>query len=80
MSRGLAAGAGVTRVLSDENLALRAVNGDEQAFEAIFDRHHRSLYRYCAAILGSSQDAQDAVQNTMIKVLRALPGEQRIST
>jgi RNA polymerase sigma factor (sigma-70 family) len=77
VSRGLVAGAGVARVVSDESLALRAANGDKQAFAEIFDRYHRSLYRCCLALVGNSQDAQDALQNTMIKVLRALPGEER---
>ena len=70
-------GAGVTRVLSDDRLARRAARGDERAFAAIFDRYHQSLYRYCATIVGDPQDAQDALQNTMVKVLRALPGEER---
>jgi RNA polymerase sigma factor (sigma-70 family) len=68
---------GLTREPSDGSLALRAVDGDERAFAAIFDRHHQSLYRYCLALVGNPQDAQDALQNTMIKVLRALPGEER---
>jgi RNA polymerase sigma factor (sigma-70 family) len=71
------AGAGIERVLSDGRLAQRAVKGDERAFAAIFRRYHQPLYRYCAGILGDPQDAQDALQNTMIKVLRALPGEER---
>ena len=75
--RALGSGSGMTRVLSDDRLARRAVEGDERAFAAIFDRYHQSLYRYCLAIVGDSQDAQDALQNTMVKVLRALPGEQR---
>jgi len=70
-------GSGITRMLSDDRLAQRAVKGDERAFATIFDRYHQSLYRYCLAIVGDSQDAQDALQNTMLKVLRALPGEQR---
>ncbi len=74
---GLRAGSGITRVLSDDRLARRAVKGDERAFAAIFDRYHQSLYRYCLAIVGNSEDAQDALQNTMVKVLRALPGEER---
>jgi RNA polymerase sigma factor (sigma-70 family) len=64
-------------VLSDDSLARRAVKGDERAFAAIFDRYHQSLYRFCLAIVGNAQDAQDALQNTMVKVLRALPGEER---
>jgi RNA polymerase sigma factor (sigma-70 family) len=74
---GLGAGAGIARVLSDDRLAQRAVRGDGRAFATIFDRYHQSLYRYCLAIVGHSQDAQDALQNTMVKVLRALPGEER---
>jgi RNA polymerase sigma factor (sigma-70 family) len=72
-----AAAAGFSRLLSDERLTRRAVGGDERAFAAIFRRYHQSLYRFCLAIVGNSEDAQDALQNTMMKVLRALPGEER---
>jgi RNA polymerase sigma factor (sigma-70 family) len=72
-----AAAAGFNRLLSDERLTRRAVGGDERAFAAIFRRYHQSLYRFCLAIVGNPEDAQDALQNTMIKVLRALPGEER---
>ncbi|HST70421.1 MAG TPA: sigma-70 family RNA polymerase sigma factor [Solirubrobacterales bacterium] len=72
-----AAPAGFNRLLSDERLTQRAVGGDERAFAAIFRRYHQSLYRFCLAIVGNSEDAQDALQNTMMKVLRALPGEER---
>jgi len=76
-SGGIGSGGGIARMLSDDRLARRAVKGDERAFAAIFDRYHQSLYRYCMAIVGDSQDAQDALQSTMVKVLRALPGEER---
>ncbi len=62
---------------SDARLARRATTGDEAAFAAIFERYGQDLYRYCRAILGDPTDAQDALQNTMTRVLRALPGEQR---
>jgi RNA polymerase sigma factor (sigma-70 family) len=67
----------MSMLLSDERLARRAAGGEEAAFTAIFDRYHQQLYRYCQAIVGDAQDAQDALQNTMLKVLRALPGEER---
>ena len=67
----------MSSLLSDERLAQRAAGGEERAFAAIFQRYHQPLYRYCAAIVGDPQDAQDALQNTMMKVLRALPGEAR---
>jgi RNA polymerase sigma factor (sigma-70 family) len=62
---------------SDDALARRAARGDRAAFEAIYRRYSRELYRFCLAMVGNPQDAQDALQNTMVKVLRALPGERR---
>ena len=62
---------------SDANLVRRAAAGDERAFAAIYERFHQELYRYCRAILGDPDDAQDALQATMASALRALPGETR---
>jgi RNA polymerase sigma factor (sigma-70 family) len=62
---------------SDERLARRATGGDGQALGAIFERYQQELYRFCLGLLGEPQDAQDALQNTMVKALRALPGEER---
>src|SRR5690349_18871015 len=62
---------------NDAGLARRAAGGDERAFAAIYKRHHQELYRYCRAILRDPDDAQDALQATMVKALRALPGEER---
>lgn len=73
----VATAVGLNRLFSDERLTRRAVGGDERAFAAIFRRYHQGLYRFCLAIVGNPEDAQDALQNTMIKVLRALPGEER---
>jgi RNA polymerase sigma factor (sigma-70 family) len=69
---------GVPRaVVSDDRLARSATKGDRRALAAIYRRYHQDLYRFCLAIVGNSQDAQDALQNTMVKVLGALPGEKR---
>jgi RNA polymerase sigma factor (sigma-70 family) len=68
---------GPARLLSDERLARRATSGDRRAFEEIFRRYHQDLYRFCLATVSNPQDAQEALQNTMVKVMRALPGEQR---
>jgi len=64
-------------VWNDRRLARRAARGEGDAFAAIFRRYEQDLYRYCVAILGDEQDAQDALQNTMVKALGALPGERR---
>ena len=65
------------RLVSDARLARLAAAGSEGAMAAIFERHHQALKRYCHSILGNGHDAADALQNTMIKALRALPGENR---
>lgn len=59
------------------DLARKASRGDERALERIYRDYHQPLYRFCLAIVGNPQDAQDALQNTMVKMLRALPGEKR---
>jgi len=63
--------------MNDERMARRAAAGDRAAFEAIFRRYHKDLYRYCLATVGNPQDAQDAMQNTMVKAMQSLPGERR---
>ena len=70
-------GPALPRLLGDERLARLAAAGDERAFAAIYRRYGGELHRYCRAILGSSDDAADALQNTMVSALRALPGERR---
>jgi RNA polymerase sigma factor (sigma-70 family) len=69
--------AGALRLASDARLVRIAVRGEQRAFAAIFQRYHQELYRYCRAILGDDEEAGDALQNTMLKVMRALPGESR---
>jgi RNA polymerase sigma factor (sigma-70 family) len=59
------------------DLACEASRGDEGALEEIYRDYHQPLYRFCLAIVGNPHDAQDALQNTMVKMLRALPGEKR---
>ena len=65
------------RLVTDDRLVNRASKGDEQAFAVIYERYHQDLFRYCQAMLGNPSDAQDALQNTMVKALQALPGEKR---
>jgi RNA polymerase sigma factor (sigma-70 family) len=68
---------GPIRLAGDDRLVRLAAAGNERAFATIYERHHQGLYRYCRSILGNDADAQDALQNTMLKALRALPGERR---
>src|SRR5262245_9202728 len=62
---------------ADAQLVRRAVRRDERAFAAIFRRYHQEIYRFCLVLLANQEDARDALQNTMVKALQALPGEKR---
>ncbi|HEX6116852.1 MAG TPA: RNA polymerase sigma factor, partial [Solirubrobacterales bacterium] len=65
------------RFARDDRLARRATAGDPAAFAEIFRRYNRELGRYCQAILGSREQAEDALQNTIVAAIKALPGETR---
>jgi RNA polymerase sigma-70 factor (ECF subfamily) len=57
----------------DERLAARAAEGDRSAFETLVTRHRRSVYRLCWSVTGNPADADDAAQETFLRVFRALP-------
>lgn len=57
---------------SDELLARLVGSGGERPFRALYDRHHRQLYRYCYSLVRNDSDAQDALQSTFTRALIAL--------
>jgi RNA polymerase sigma factor (sigma-70 family) len=58
--------------LSDERLAELAGMGHSDAFGTLYERYRDALARYCRSIVHDPEDAGDALQNTMVSVLRAL--------
>jgi RNA polymerase sigma-70 factor, ECF subfamily len=43
--------------------------GDEKAFERIFQRHRGHLLKYCSYMVGSSVAGEDVVQETFMRLL-----------
>jgi RNA polymerase sigma factor (sigma-70 family) len=58
--------------MDDARLAALAADGDERAFEVVYDRHHRALLGFCRHMLGSHEEAEDALQQTFLRAHRAL--------
>ncbi|HZO58811.1 MAG TPA: sigma-70 family RNA polymerase sigma factor [Solirubrobacterales bacterium] len=48
-----------------------AVDGDEAAFERLFQRHRRELQVHCYRMLGSLEDSEDLLQETFLRAWRA---------
>jgi RNA polymerase sigma-70 factor (ECF subfamily) len=51
----------------------QARTGDQRALEALLRRHQDRLYAVCRRLTGSDSDAADALQDTLIAVVRGLP-------
>jgi len=55
---------------TDEELAREARAGSRRSFEELANRYKRRLFAYLRPRLGSDQDAEDAVQDTFLKLYR----------
>src|SRR6266404_1759815 len=56
----------------DQSLVLRARSGDHQALEELVQRHQTWIYNIAIRMLHHPQDAEDATQEILIKVLTRL--------
>jgi RNA polymerase sigma-70 factor (ECF subfamily) len=52
---------------------IRAKEGDQAAFEAIFQRYERPVYQFIYRMMGNAEDASDLTQECFIRAYRALP-------
>jgi RNA polymerase sigma factor (sigma-70 family) len=62
----------MTAMASDHTVLVAAQAGDEQAFVQLTAPYRQPLHRHCYRILGSMHDADDALQETLIRAWRGI--------
>jgi RNA polymerase sigma factor (sigma-70 family) len=61
----------------DERLVELIRSGDHAAFGVVYDRYGPGLLSFCRHLLGSLEEAEDAVQQTFLSAHRAMLGDRR---
>jgi len=60
--------------LPEPELMAAVRRGDPAAFERLVAMHRRELYAHCYRMLGSMQDAEDALQESLLGAWRGVAG------
>ncbi|HEX9258292.1 MAG TPA: RNA polymerase sigma factor [Acidimicrobiales bacterium] len=63
----------ITPPLDEEALLAAARAGDRAALDRLLRAHYDRIHAVCRRITGSETDADDAAQNALIAIVRALP-------
>jgi len=58
--------------LTDEELVRRYKQGDDQAFETIYERYYPALMRFMSRMCGNTEDAQETLQDAFLSIFRYL--------
>lgn len=65
------------KLQGDEKLIAMARGGNAGAFETIVDRYQPRLLGFCRQMLGSTEDAEDVLQEVFVNAYRAMLADER---
>ena len=68
------------RLLNDQELISQAREGDESAFQVIYERYFSKIALYLARMVGKNEIGSELAQETFLKVWRALPTLRQTET
>ncbi|NQX46756.1 RNA polymerase sigma factor [Paenibacillus tritici] len=55
-----------------EAIIIRVQQGERECYSRIVDVYQQPIYRYCCRMLGNKQDAEDAVQDVLVKAYQSI--------
>jgi RNA polymerase sigma-70 factor, ECF subfamily len=61
-----------THLPNEANLVVAAKSGSGEAFAILINQYYRNIYRLTLRITGNHEDAEDALQETLLKAYRKL--------
>jgi RNA polymerase sigma factor (sigma-70 family) len=65
------------RLQGDERLIALIRDGQERAFETLFERYQSRLLAFCRGMLASSEDAEDVLQEVFVAAHKAILADNR---
>ncbi|HYH52641.1 MAG TPA: RNA polymerase sigma factor [Solirubrobacterales bacterium] len=65
------------KLQGDEKLVAMARAGDPGAFETMVDRYQGRLLGFCRQMLGSTEDAEDVLQEVFVNAYKAMMADER---
>jgi len=60
--------------MNEERLITQAAKGDAAAFNELMGMHERRMYAVALRMCNNHEDAQDCLQEAMLRVFKAIPG------